>query len=159
MKSGSGSWADARARIEALLGRRAWSNSEVEVREADIIRYHEAIGLPPPSRLADDSMIAPPMFVPPLAVGGRIGIDGRRSRPDELVIDHPALRRRLMGGCSVTFQSPIRAGERISSETLFESVVEKLGSDGPMLLVTTATTYRDQHGAVKRVERWTIVHR
>ena len=107
----------------------------------------------------DGSVVAPPLFLPPFAVGGEIGVDGRRRRPGEVVIDHPALRRRLMGGCEVLFTAPIRAGEVIQAETTFESVVEKRGRDGPMLLVTTTTVYRAADGGERRRERWTIIHR
>jgi hydroxyacyl-ACP dehydratase HTD2-like protein with hotdog domain len=152
-------WAEARRSVEALLGQRAWPTVEVLVRAADIARYHEAIGMAAPEPTADGALVAPPLFLPPFAVGGQIGVDGRRRRPDQVVIDHPALARRLMGGCEVLFEAPIRADEVISAETTFESVVEKQGRDGPMLLVTTATAYRAADGGMRRLEKWTIVHR
>lgn len=148
------SWDDAQRTVEALIGRRAWAPAQVEVRAADILRYAEAVGLPRPA----DPTVAPALFLPPFAVGGTVGADGRRHRPDEVVIDHPALRRRLMGGCSVDFHAPIRAGETVQAVTTFESVSEKQGRDGPMLLVTTATEYRAADGP-RRTERWTIIHR
>jgi hydroxyacyl-ACP dehydratase HTD2-like protein with hotdog domain len=153
------SWADARRSVEALIGSLAWDEVEAEVREADITRFHEAIGMHPPKRAADGTMTGPALFLPPVAFGGEIGVDGRRRRPGEVAIDHPAFRRRLMGGCEVSFAAPIRAGETIRATTRFDSVVEKQGSDGPMLLVTTATEFRSSSGELKRVERWTIVHR
>ena len=136
-----------------------WAAAEVQVRQADIIRFHEAIGMPPPQVAPDGTMTAPPLFLPAMAFGGDIGVDGRRRRPQEVAIDHPALRRRLMGGCQVSFEAPIRAGETIRATTTFDSVVEKQGRDGPMLLVTTATEYRNSDDELKRIERWTIVHR
>ncbi|MGH3763088.1 FAS1-like dehydratase domain-containing protein [Actinophytocola sp.] len=148
------SWEDARRTVEALIGRQAWAPVTVAVRESDILRYAEAVGLPRPA----DPTVAPTLFLPPFAVGGEVGPDGRRHRPDEVVIDHPALRRRLMGGCSVDFHAPIRAGEVVEAVTTFDSVTEKQGRDGPMLLVTTATEYRTADGP-RRTERWTIVHR
>jgi hypothetical protein len=151
-------WTQARQSVEALLGRRAWAPVEALVRASDIARYHEAIGLRPPEPGPDGSVVAPPLFLPPFAVGGQIAVDGRRRRPDEVVIDHPALRRRLMGGCEVEFVAPIRAGETITAETTFDAVVEKQGRDGPMLLVTTTTAYRAE-GRDRRLERWTIIHR
>jgi hydroxyacyl-ACP dehydratase HTD2-like protein with hotdog domain len=153
------SWAQARARIEALLGTKAWADSQAQVRESDIVRYHEALGLPPPTVGPDGVMTAPPLFLPPTAAGGQVTVDGRRHRPGEVVIDVPGARRRVMGGCEVTFGAPIRAGETIRVSTTFDSVEEKRGSGGPMLLVRTATAYHGADGQLKRVERWTIVHR
>ncbi|HEY7591515.1 MAG TPA: MaoC family dehydratase N-terminal domain-containing protein [Actinophytocola sp.] len=147
-------WAGALRTVTGLIGRQAWAPVRVDVREADILRYAEAIGLPAPA----EPTVAPPLFLPPFAVGGVVAPDGRRRRPAEVAIDHPALRRRLMGGCSVDFHAPIRAGETIEAVTTFESVVEKQGRDGPMLLVTTATEYRTPDGP-RRTERWTIIHR
>jgi hypothetical protein len=152
-------WSQARDSVEAMLGRRAWRSVEALVRAPDIERYHEAIGMAPPEPAVDGTLVAPPLFLPPFAVGGEIRADGRRHRPEELIIDHPALRRRLMGGCDVTFLAPIQAGEVIVAETKFDSVVEKQGRDGPMLLVTTVTEYRASDGTPRRRESWTIVHR
>jgi len=147
------SWTEARSLVESLIGKPAWAPVRVPVHEADILRYAEAVGVPSP-----DPTVAPALFLPPFAVGGEVGADGRRRRPDELVIDHPALRRRLMGGCAVDFHAPMRAGDIIEAVATIESVVEKQGSTGPMLLVTTATEYRAEDGP-RRTERWTIVHR
>lgn len=140
--------------VAALIGRPAWAPAQVPVHEADILRYAEAVGLSAPA----DPTVAPALFLPPFAVGGEVGYDGRRRRPEEVVIDHPSLRRRLMGGCSVDFHAPIRAGDLIEAVATIESVAEKQGRTGPMLLVTTATEYRAEDGP-RRTERWTIVHR
>jgi 3-methylfumaryl-CoA hydratase len=148
------SWSEARSLVESLIGRPAWAPVRVPVHEADILRYAEAVGLPAPA----DPRVAPALFLPPFAVGGSVASDGRRRRPDEVVIDHPALRRRLMGGCAVDFHAPIRAGDVIEAVATIESVEEKQGRTGPMLLVTTATEYRAADGP-RRTERWTIVHR
>lgn len=153
------SWADARRMLESLIGRPAWDPVEVLVRASDIQRYEEAVGYS--GRVDDgaDGVVAPPLFLPPFAVGGAIAEDGRRRRPGEVPIDHPAVRRRLLAGCDVRFEEPIRAGETIRASTTYESVSEKVGREGPMLFVTTATEYRRVDGALKRVERWTVIHR
>lgn len=153
------SWNEARRTVEALIGSPAWAPAQVQVRDSDILRYCEAIRHARTSFAPDGTMLAPPLFVPPLALGGTIGEDGRRRRPQEVTFDHPAIRRRLMGGCDVHFVAPIRAGESIVASTTFDSVTEKQGRDGPMLLVTTATEYRTDAGEAKRTERWTIIHR
>lgn len=129
----------------------------VTVREVDILRFVEATG----ARLRRDAagvLIAPPLFLPPFPPGDSIGHDGRR-RPDVVGSGEGALPYRLMAGCEVEFGTPIRAGESITATCTLDSVVKKDGRTGPMLLTTTATTYRDHRGEVKRVERWTIIHR
>lgn len=155
----STAWNEARRAVEALLGRPAWPSVEAEVHEADILRYREAVRYPRPLTAPDGTMLAPPLFLPPFAVGGTIAEDGRRRRPGEIAIDHPAIRRRLMAGCDVEFTAPIRAGETIRASSTYESVIEKVGRNGPMLLVTTANEYRNVAGELKRLEHWTIIHR
>lgn len=152
-------WDEARRTVEGLIGRPAWDPVEADVTAADILRYQEAVGNT--RRIEDDdgTLLAPPLFIPPFAVGGTIAEDGRRRRPGEVVIDHPAIRRRLMAGCDVQFSAPIRAGETIRASSTYESVVEKAGRTGPMLLVTTANEFRNAVGELKRIERWTIIHR
>lgn len=129
----------------------------VSIRDVDILRFAEAIGAPP--RTGDDGRLqAAPLFLPPFPPGDPIGHDGRR-RPVAVGSGGDALAFRVMGGCSVLFSAPIRSGDQVTATSTLETVVEKVGRNGPMLLVTTATAYRDQHGNPKRVERWTIVHR
>lgn len=152
-------WQSAYERITGLIGQPAWAPSEALVRASDILRYHEAVGLPAPRTGPGGALVAAPLFIPPTAVGGEVTIDGRRHRPGEVVFDVPGLRQRVMGGCEVTFGAPIHAGETIRVSTAFDAVAEKVGRSGPMLLVTTATEYRGADGELKRVERWTIVYR
>ncbi|MDQ3576574.1 MAG: MaoC family dehydratase N-terminal domain-containing protein [Actinomycetota bacterium] len=127
------------------------------ISDVDILRFAEAIGARPRTG-ADGRLQAPPLFLPPFPPGDPIGHDGRR-RPAGAGSAADALAFRVMGGCSVAFSAPIRSGDQITATSTLETVVEKMGSRGPMLLVTTATAYRDQHGNPKRIERWTIVHR
>jgi hydroxyacyl-ACP dehydratase HTD2-like protein with hotdog domain len=152
-------WKEARRTVEALIGRPAWEPVQAEVAATDILRYQEAVGNTRQVTDDDGTLLAPPLFIPPFAVGGTIGEDGRRRRPGEVVIDHPSIRRRLMAGCDVQFSAPIRAGETIHASSTYESVVEKAGRAGPMLLVTTANEFRNAVGELKRIERWTIIHR
>ena len=129
----------------------------VLISDVDILRFAEAIGAQPRTGTAG-RLQAPPLFLPPFPPGDPIGHDGRR-RPADIGSAPDALAFRVMGGCDVVFSAPIRSGDQITATSTLETVVEKQGSRGPMLLVTTAIAYRDQHGAAKRTERWTIVHR
>lgn len=147
------------AELRALIGRAAWPAQTVQVHEADILRYLEATGDRDIRRDEAGVLLAPSLFLPPYAVGGTIGQDGRRARPGETVIAPPGLVRRLMGGCDVTFSSPIRAGEAITCTSTFVDIHQKTGRDGPMVFVVTDVTYRNENGEHKRTERWTIIHR
>ena len=144
--------------VKALIGRLMWDPETALVRDSDILRYHEALG--DPMIIRDDAgvLLAPPLFLPPFHHGGTIGEDGRRSKPGELDIDLP-VKRRLMAGCDIRFDNPIRAGDTITATTTIANLTEKQGSTGPMLLIETATVYTNQHGAVNRVETWVVIRR
>lgn len=147
------------AALQHLVGTPAWPAQQVEVRESDILRYVEATGCAPPRRDADGVLLAPPMFIPPFAVGGTIGEDGRRARPGEVVVRIDGLERRLMAGCDVTFAAPVRAGETIVATATFAEIYAKHGRNGPMVFVVTEIRHRDAGGGDRRIERWTIIHR
>ncbi len=143
--------------IRALVGRPMWNPETALVREEDILRYVEMLG-EEPSRDADGRWIAPPLYLPSFHHGGSIGKDGRRTRPGEIVIDAP-VQNRVMGGCAVEFDEPIKAGDIITASTTISDIYEKRGRTGPMLFIVTETTYRNQHGNTMRSETWTIIRR
>lgn len=150
---------DRRAEKSVEIVRRSLppTPAPVTVRDVDILRFIEATGAR--RRIdADGVLVAPALFLPAFPPGDPIGHDGRR-RPVALGSGEGALPYRLMAGCEVEFVAPIRAGDAITATSTLDSVVEKAGRTGPMLLTTTATTYHDEQGAVKRVERWTLIHR
>lgn len=144
--------------VRALVGRPMWDPETALVKESDILRYHEAIGDTMIVRDADGVLLAPPLFLPPFHHGGSIGADGRRRKPGELEIDLP-VQRRLMAGCDIRFETPIRAGDTITATTTIASLTEKQGSTGPMLLIETATVYTNQNNAINRVETWVVIRR
>lgn len=142
----------------AFIGKPMWDAETTLVREDDILRYQEALGDTLIIREADGVLRAPPLFLPAFHHGGVIGDDGRRRKPGE--IDLPVkVKRRLMAGCKVEFGVSIRAGDTITATTVIESLTEKQGANGPMLLIVTATEYRNQQGDLNRVERWTVIRR
>ena len=142
----------------AFVGKPMWDAETSLVREDDILRYQEALGDAMIVRGADGVLIAPPLFLPAFHHGGTIGEDGRRRKPGEYELP-VRVKRRLMAGCSVEFGLPIRAGDSITASTTIESMTEKQSSKGPMLLLVTATAYRNQHGELNRIERWTVIRR
>ena len=144
--------------VMALIGQLMWDPETVPVHAADIERYHEAIGDPLRVHDAAGVLLAPPLFLPPFHHGGSIGPDGRRRKPGEIDIDLP-LPRRLMAGCDIRFDVPIRAGDTITATTRITGLTEKQGATGPMLLLETATTYTNQKGEINRVETWVVIRR
>ena len=147
------------SQMREWIGQEAWPAQTVVVHEADILRYQEAVGDDIVRRDVRGRLLAPPMYLPPFAVGGDIGEDGRRARPGERVVAPDGLHRRLMGGCDIHFTEAIAAGETITATTIFADIFAKQGRNGPMIMVLTDTTYTDEHGNHKRTERWTIIHR
>ena len=142
----------------AFVGKPMWDAETSLVREDDILRYQEALGDAMIVRDADGVLVAPPLFLPAFHHGGTIGEDGRRRKPGEY--DLPVrVKRRLMAGCSVEFGVPIRAGDTVTACTTIESMTEKHSGKGPMLLLVTATEYRNQLGELNRIERWTVIRR
>jgi hydroxyacyl-ACP dehydratase HTD2-like protein with hotdog domain len=144
--------------LRGLIGQPAWPPRSVLVRESDILRYNEATRCPP-SFGEDGSLIAPPMFIPPFAVGGSIGEDGRRTAPAETAIRPPGMARRLFGSCSIEFEDPIRPGEVITARSRITDVTGRRARSGPIVLSTTETQYTDDSGRAKRSERIVLVHR
>ena len=142
----------------AFVGQPMWDAETCLVREDDILRYQEALGDAMIVRGADGVLIAPPLFLPAFHHGGTIGEDGRRRKPGEYELP-VRVKRRLMAGCSVEFGLPIRAGDSITASTSIESMTEKQSSKGPMLLLVTATEYRNQRSELNRIERWTVIRR
>lgn len=150
---------DARAQRSVEVVRRSLppTPAPVTVREVDILRFIEATGAI--RRVtADGMLVAPPLFLPAFPPLDPIGGDGRR-RSVAAGPGDGALPFRLMAGCDVEFAAPIRAGESITATSTLESVVRKSGRAGPMLLITSTTAYRNGLGELKRIERWTVIHR
>lgn len=68
-----------------------------------------------------------------------------------------ALPRALDGGSEWTYGEPVRPGDTITVTTLLESLVERAGRMGPMLIATYLTEYANQRGATAATQRSTII--
>ena len=55
---------------------------------------------------------------------------------------HPNLTRSLNGGTEIQNRAPIMAGDELVASTTIVEINEKVGSIGPMLLITRETTFR-----------------
>ncbi|MGH8012229.1 MAG: MaoC family dehydratase N-terminal domain-containing protein [Candidatus Binataceae bacterium] len=123
----------------------------VEVERGAIRRFAEAIGDSNPMFNDEKAarttrfggMIAPPTFCRSLAA----------AIPD-VKLEMPAFRG-LDGGSDWEYFEPIRLGDRITVQSKIADLRESQGRLGPMVFITTETTYTNQYGVVCAVQRST----
>lgn len=123
----------------------------IEIERGAIRRFAEAIGDPNPlfndekeaRRTRFGGMIAPPTFCRSLSA----------AIPD-VKLDMPAYRG-LDGGSDWEYFEPIRPGDRITVQSKLADLRESEGRLGPMVFITTETTYTNQYGVVCAVQRST----
>jgi acyl dehydratase len=126
----------------------------VEVERGAIRRFAEAIGDPNPvfnnerearaSRFGE--MIAPPTFCRSLSA----------AIPD-VKLDMGESFRGLDGGSDWEYFEPIRPGDRITVQTKIADLRESEGKLGPMVFITTETSYTNQFGQVCAIQRSTAI--
>jgi acyl dehydratase len=122
-----------------------------EVERGAIRRFAEAVGDPNPlfndEKLARKTrfggMIAPPTFC--RSLGAPI-LDVKLNMTQF---------RGLDGGSDWEYFEPIRPGDRITVQSKLADLRESEGRLGPMVFITTETTYTNQHGEVCAIQRAT----
>ena len=126
--------------MQATVGVRGEPRS-VPIERGAIERFARAIGDPNPAY----PDVAPPTFlrsvglaIPPL--------------PDD-----EAVPRALDGGSEWTYAAPVRPGDIITCTTRLETLVERAGRMGSMLIATYLTEYANQHGAPAATQRNTVI--
>lgn len=123
----------------------------IEIERGAIRRFAEAIGDPNPlfndekeaRKTRFGGMIAPPTFCRSLSA----------AIPD-VKLDMPAYRG-LDGGSDWEYFEPIRPGDRITVQSKLADLRESEGRLGPMVFITTETTYTNQYGVVCAIQRST----
>ena len=103
----------------------------------------------------------PPLWhwaaLPDWAASGELGDDGHPRRGSFLPpIDLP---RRMFAGGSVAFPGVIRVGDTVRRESTVESVTEKNGRTGALIVVVVATTLFAPDGAAAIVEKQNLIYR
>ena len=111
-----------------------------EIEKGAIIKFAQAIGDENPI-FNDEAearsskyggLIAPPTFLRSVA-------SSRVQLPFELPVN-----RALDGGSEWHYFEPVRPGDRITSVSRLEDIVERTGRLGVMIITTTVTTYTNQ---------------
>lgn len=62
-------------------------------------------------------------------------------------------KRVLNGGTDVEYFQEVCAGDRLTARTKITDLVEREGKVGPMLLVSTETTFRNERGETVAIQR------
>ena len=118
--------------------------------------------------LFDDGLAAPapgdrlpPLWhwvaLPRWSPSTRIGTDGHPVRGDFLPpVDLP---RRMFAGGRVSFLAPLRVGDSTRRESVVESVTEKSGRSGSLVIVVVATTLHTPDGEPAVVEHQNLIYR
>lgn len=65
----------------------------------------------------------------------------------------------MSGGMRFEILAPVYLGDVLTVEERLESIVEKHGRSGPLVITTTLAKYRNQHGALVARYRQTIIFR
>ena len=148
--------ADPPVDIEALtkkyVGRES-SPTVLEVEAGHIVAFAEAIGDPNPMwndeaaarRLPSRGMAASPTF---LRAARTEGIDIASETP---------LQRILDGGSQWEYHQQVRPGDRITVVTRIDDMTLRSGRLGPMLFITTVTTYTNQFHQVAATQKSTLI--
>ena len=123
----------------------------LDIERGAIRRFAEAVGDENPLFNNDrdarktrfGGMIAPPTFCRSLMAA-----------VPEVKLDMPGFRG-LDGGSEWEYLEPIRPGDRITVQSKIADLRESAGRLGPMVFMTTETTYTNQHGQICAIQRAT----
>jgi 3-methylfumaryl-CoA hydratase len=106
--------------------------------------------------------VAPPLFlsVPTRtdAPLGELAEDGIAKASSSLAMSD-RIKRVVAGGTEYEFHEHIRPGDTLTATRRIADMYEKQGRSGPMAFVVSETTYRNQHGKVVGVQRFTAIYR
>jgi 3-methylfumaryl-CoA hydratase len=96
------------------------------------------------------------IFTNPVAPKSKLGRDGHPAKGGFL--PPVPLPRRMWAGSRVTFERPIRVGERVTRHSEIAAITPKSGASGPLVFVTVRHTLTSPSGG-KVVDEQDIVYR
>lgn len=93
------------------------------------------------------------LLAPPGFLGHPVFIPGQPVRTAEVFrLDIP-YKRILNGGTDVEYFDDVCAGDRLTATTKISDLTEREGRMGPMLIVSTETTFRNESGKTVAIQR------
>jgi hydroxyacyl-ACP dehydratase HTD2-like protein with hotdog domain len=90
-------------------------------------------------------------------VGHPIYDPDRPPRPGQVIPFQSPYQRVLNGGTDFEYYEPVCAGDILTATTKITDFVERAGGMGPMLIINSETTYRNQEGREVAKLRGTII--
>jgi hypothetical protein len=97
-------------------------------------------------------IVAPAGFL-----GHPVFVPGQPSRTPEIFRLEVPYKRILNGGTDIEYLADVCAGDRLTATTKLSGLTEREGKMGPMLIVETETSFRDEKGKVVAVQRGTAI--
>lgn len=90
-------------------------------------------------------------------LGHPVVVPGQPSRvPEAFRMDIP-YKRVLNGGTDIEYLQDVCAGDRLTATTKLSALTEREGKMGPMLIVNTETTFRNERGETVAIQRGTAI--
>jgi hypothetical protein len=90
-------------------------------------------------------------------LGHPVVVPGGPSRmPEAFRLDIP-YKRVLNGGTDIEYIKDVCAGDRLTAATKLSGLTEREGRMGPMLIVNTETTFRNEKGETVAIQRGTAI--
>lgn len=97
------------------------------------------------------------VLAPPGFLGHPVVIPGQPARMSEVFrLDIP-YKRILNGGTDIEYFDDVCAGDALTATSKLTDLAEREGRVGPMLVVSTETTYRNQAGKTVAIMRGTAI--
>ncbi|HUF53105.1 MAG TPA: MaoC family dehydratase N-terminal domain-containing protein [Dehalococcoidia bacterium] len=90
-------------------------------------------------------------------LGHPVVVPGGPTRvPEAFRLDIP-YKRVLNGGTDIEYLQEVCAGDRLTATTKLSNLTEREGKIGPMLIVETETTFRNENGETVAIQRGTAI--
>jgi hypothetical protein len=97
------------------------------------------------------------ILAPPGFLGHPVVVPGRTARPNPILELNIPYKRILNGGTDIEYFDDVCAGDALAATTKITDISEREGRVGPMLIIQSETTFRDQKGKVVAIMRGTAI--